>query len=143
MTKDVELHIVRCDRCTFSKSKLQKVVIGNIQTTHPLQLVHLDYLIIKVTEGGKAVHMLVIPDNFMWYVQALVIISQTARCTSQAFLDWFVGHYALPESIASDQSQNFKVTSLQSCASWQKYENCLLALTIHKQMGIVNISILH
>ena len=43
----------------------------NIQATHPLQLVHLDYLTIKVTEGGKDVHILMITDHFMPYGQAL------------------------------------------------------------------------
>ena len=36
----------------------------NIQATHPLELVHLDYLMIEVTEGGKDIHMLVITDHF-------------------------------------------------------------------------------
>ena len=39
----------------------------NIQATHALQLVHLDYLAIKATEGGKNVHMLIITDDFLWY----------------------------------------------------------------------------
>ena len=35
----------------------------SIWATNPLQLVHLDYLTIKVTEGGKDVHMLIITDH--------------------------------------------------------------------------------
>ena len=30
-----------------------------------LQLVHLDYFMIQVTEGGKDVYMLLITDNFI------------------------------------------------------------------------------
>ena len=56
----------------------------NIQATHPLQLVHLDFLMIKATTGGKDVHMLIITDLFMRYAQAIVTSSQTARCTAQA-----------------------------------------------------------
>ena len=44
----------------------------NIQAAHPLQLVHLDYLTIKVTEGGKDIQVLIITDHFMRYIQALV-----------------------------------------------------------------------
>ena len=62
----------------------------NIQATHLLQLVYLDYLTIKVTEGGKDVHMLIITDHFMRYVQALVTSLQTANCTAQALQDQFV-----------------------------------------------------
>ena len=57
MTKDAELHIVRCDECICFKSKPQKRAMENIQTTHMLQLVHLDYLMIKATKGGKDVHV--------------------------------------------------------------------------------------
>ena len=55
--------------------------------THPLQLVHLNYLTIEVTKGGKDVHMLIITDHFMRYAQALVTSSQTAKCTAQALWD--------------------------------------------------------
>ena len=59
----------------------------NIQATHPLQLVHLDYLTIVVTEGRKDIHVLIITDHFTRYVQVLVISSQTAKCMAQALLD--------------------------------------------------------
>ena len=54
----------------------------NIQATHPLQLVHLYYLPIEVTEGGKDVHMLIFTDHFTRYVQALITSLQIANCTS-------------------------------------------------------------
>ena len=56
----------------------------NIQATHPLQLVHLDYPMIKAAEGGKDVHVLIITDHFMRYAQALVTSLQTAMCIAQA-----------------------------------------------------------
>ena len=42
---------------------------------------------IKATEGGKDVHVLIITDHFMRYTQALVISLQTAKCSAQAFWD--------------------------------------------------------
>ena len=39
----------------------------SIQATYLLQLVCLDYLAFKMTEGGKDVHMLIITDPFMRY----------------------------------------------------------------------------
>ena len=36
-----------------------------IKTTDTLELVHLDYLMIDMPEGGKDVHVLVIMDHFM------------------------------------------------------------------------------
>ena len=78
-------------------------------------------------------------DHFMQCVQALITSSQTAKCTAQALWDTFIVHFGLPESIVFDQDQNQE----QSCGIWQECENCVLALTIHKQMGSVNVSIIH
>ena len=39
----------------------------NRQATYPLQLVHLVYLTIEMTEGGKDVHVLIITDHFVRY----------------------------------------------------------------------------
>ena len=73
--------------------KPQKVAMENIQATHLLQLVHLDYLMIRVTKGGKDVHMLVILDHFMRYIQALITSLQTAKCTVQALWYRFVVYW--------------------------------------------------
>ena len=62
-------------------------MMENIQATHRLHLVHLDNIMIKVAEGGKDVHVLVIMDHFMSYAQALVTLSHTAKCTAQALWD--------------------------------------------------------
>ena len=75
----------------------------NIQAMHPLELVHLDYFMIEVTEGGKGAHILVIIDHFMPYAQALITSSQTVKCTAQALWDRFIVFYGLPESTVSDQ----------------------------------------
>ena len=59
----------------------------NIQITHPLQLVHLDYLTIEASEDGKDVQMVIINGHFVRYAHALVISSQTAKCRAQALWD--------------------------------------------------------
>ena len=59
MTKDAELNIARCDQCILLKSKPQKVVMENIWAAHLLQLVYLDYLTVKATEGEKDIHVLI------------------------------------------------------------------------------------
>ena len=46
----------------------------SIQAIHPLQQVHLDYLTIQVTEGGKDIHVLIITDHFVRCTEALVTI---------------------------------------------------------------------
>ena len=36
----------------------------NVDTTYPMELVHMNYLTIEANEGGKDVHILVITDLF-------------------------------------------------------------------------------
>ena len=36
----------------------------NVNATYPMELVHMDYLTIEATEGGKDSHILVITDHF-------------------------------------------------------------------------------
>ena len=62
-----------------------------------MELVHLDYLTIEATEGGKDAYILIMMDHFTRYAQALVATSQTVKCTSQALWDRFIIHYGLPE----------------------------------------------
>ena len=94
----------------------------NIQATHLLQLVHLDYLTIKLTEIGKDVHMLIIADHFTMYGQALVTSSQTAKCTAQALWDWFVVHYGLTESIISYVGWNIESDLISELCKLAKVE---------------------
>ena len=103
MTKDAERHIAKCEQCIQFKSKPQKAEMAHFQATYQLQLVHLDYLTTEMMKGGK-MFMSYITDHFMRYLQALVLSSQTAKCTAQALWDQSVVHYGLPESIISDQS---------------------------------------
>ena len=87
MTKDVELHIAKCEQCIQFKSKPQRAEMENIQATYLLQLMHLDYLTIEMTEGGKDAHVFIITDHVMRYTQALVTSSKTSKCTVQALCD--------------------------------------------------------
>ena len=61
-----------------------------------------------MTEGGKDVHIYVIMGHFMEYAQALVLSSQTTKCTVQALWDRFIVHRGLLKSVVSDQGQNFE-----------------------------------
>ena len=86
----------------------------NVDTTYPIELVHIDYLTIEVTEGGKDIHILVITDHFTRYAQAIVTSSQTAKCTAQNLWDKFIVHYGLPKKILTDQGHNFESELLKA-----------------------------
>ena len=88
--------------------------MGNVDATYPMELVHMDYLTIEATEGGKDIHILVITDHFTRYAQAIATGSQTARCTAQNLWDKFIVHYGLPEKILTDQGHNFESNLLKA-----------------------------
>ena len=63
--------------------------------THPLELVHLDYLCLEPGKGLEE-KVLVVTDHFTWYTQAYVTQTQT---TSKTLSDKFIVHYGLPKMI--------------------------------------------
>ena len=108
MMRDTEAHISDYDGHLCFKHEPEETAIENIQATHPLELVHLDYLATEAAESGKDTHVLIIMYHFMGYEQALATTSQTAKWTAQALWNRLVVHYGLPESIISDQGKNFE-----------------------------------
>ena len=69
MLDDVTQHIKQCERCLRFKALPEKVPMENIDATYPMELVHMDYLMIEANEGGKDVYILVITDHFTQYAQ--------------------------------------------------------------------------
>ena len=83
MIDDTTRHIKQCEGCLRFKALPENAPIENVDATYPMELVHMDYLMIEANEGGKDVHILVITDHFTWYAQAIITSSQTAKCTAQ------------------------------------------------------------
>ena len=87
--------------------------------------------------------MLVITDNFMQYVHALITSSQTVKSTAQALWDRCIVHYGLPMSIVSDQGWNLESDLIAELCKLARVQNCILVLNTHKQMGSAYVSIIH
>ena len=75
--------------------------------THPLEVVHLDYLCLEPGKGLDE-NVLVVTDHFTRYTQAYVARTQTTQKTAKTLWDKFIIHYGLPEKILSHQGQNFE-----------------------------------
>ena len=65
MAEDVTRHIRQCERCLRFKASPNRAPMENVDATYFMELVHMDYLMIKANEGGKDVHILVITNHFM------------------------------------------------------------------------------
>ena len=57
MSTNMENHTQTCERCLHFKSEPQKTELYPITTTHPLELVHMDFLIIESGKTGKDVNI--------------------------------------------------------------------------------------
>ena len=75
--------------------------------THPLKLVHLNYLCL---EPGKVLDEddLVVTDHFTRHAQAYVTRTKTTQMTAKTLWGKFIVHYGLPQKILTDQGQNFE-----------------------------------
>ena len=71
MATQTKKHIERCYQCITFKVKQQQVSMENIVATHPLELVHIDYLCLEPGKG-KEENVLVVMDHFTCYAQAYV-----------------------------------------------------------------------
>ena len=78
MAAQVKEHIGKCCLCLAFKARQPKVPIKNICATHPMELVHLDYLCLEPGKGLEE-NVLVITDHFTRYAQAYVTQTQTAQ----------------------------------------------------------------
>ena len=100
-------HNDKCHPCITFKVMQPRALLENILATHPLELVHLDYLCLE-SEKGKEENILVVTDHFTHYAQAYVTWSQTALTTAKALWDNNIVHYGLSEKILLDQGRNFE-----------------------------------
>ena len=73
----------------------------NIMATHPMELVHINYLCLELGKGKKE-YILVVMEHFTCYTQAYVTQSQMAQTMTKALWDNFVVCYGLLEKILLD-----------------------------------------
>ena len=96
MAAQVKKHVGKCHSCLAFKARQPKAPLKNIVATHPLELVHLDYLYL---EPGKGLDC----DHFTRYAQAYVTRTQTTQMTAKTLCDKFIVHYGLPKKILMDK----------------------------------------
>ena len=107
MAAQAKDHIRKCCQCLAFKVKQPKAALENITATHPLELVHLDYLCLEPGKGLEE-NVLVVTDHFTRYAQAYVTRTQTAQTNAKTIWDKLIVHYRLPKKILLDQVQNFE-----------------------------------
>ena len=91
MAVQVKEHIGKCHPCLAFKARQPKAPLENIMATHPLELIHLDYLCLEPGKGLEE-NVLVITDHFTRYAQAYVTRTQMAQTMAKTLGDKFIVH---------------------------------------------------
>ena len=109
MHDDVVSYINSYPRCLRRKSQQDKAPLMNIETSRPLELIHLDYLKIEPSKGNIE-HVLIITDHFTRYAQAFPSKPQTALATAKLQWNNFILHYGFPEKLLQTKAETLKVS---------------------------------
>ena len=112
MAADISKYISTCDRCLHRKVKISdRAPLVSIESTHPMELVCVDYLALEPSSGYS--NVLVITDHFSKFSQAIPTRNQTAKTTAKALFENFIVRYGIPERIHSDQGKSFECKLIQ------------------------------
>ena len=122
MASDLERKIKRCERCVRRGAQAQKAPMATISTTHPLELLSIDFLTIDVK--GQKQNILVVMDHFTKYAQAILTKDQTARTVARALWDEFFMIYGFPSRILSDQGRDFESKLIKELCTVLGIEKC-------------------
>lgn len=108
LEKEISQKVENCPRCIRRKTPSKPFAqLVPIETTHPMELVCIDFLSLEKSKGGTE-DILVITDHFTWFAQAIPCRSQKATVTAKALYENFFLHYGFPEKLHSDQGRNFE-----------------------------------
>ena len=102
MAVQAKEHVKKCCQHIIFKAKQQRAPMENIMVTHPLELVHIDYLSLEPGKG-KEDNVLVVTDHFTWYAHVYVTQSQTAQAMVKVL--WDNSIICLLKKILSDQGE--------------------------------------
>ena len=79
-----------------------------VKVTHPLELVHMDFLSVESGKNTKDIDILVVTDHFTKYSQAYVTSCQTVQVVVKTLWEKFFMYCGIPEKLLSDQGKNFE-----------------------------------
>ena len=112
-----------------------------ITTLYPLELIHLDFLMIGTrSDGNKNVSVLIVADHFTKYAAAYVMPKQTAPIVAKVLWKNLVNS-GWPEKILTDQGKNFEsflVRELCELAAVQKLRTTPYHLETNRQCECCN-----
>ena len=92
---DVCSYVAKCVRCIKRKSHHHTATMVPIHVSHPMELIHLDFLKIEPSKGNYE-NVLIVIDHYTRYAQAYACKNQTALTTARCLWEQFIRHYGFP-----------------------------------------------
>ena len=108
MAGSIKQFVQKKCRCMVNKKPnvIETGPMGTIETTHPFQMVSIDFLQLDKCNGGFK-YAMVVTDNFTKFCQIYATRTKTAKAAADKLFNNFVLQFGFPERIHSDQGGEF------------------------------------
>ena len=125
MSRDIENHIKTFERCLRFKGQPHKAELHPILATHPIELIHLDYLTNESGKSNTYVNSLVFTDLHQVHTNIYYSFGNCKCILDQILWDKYFIHCGLPKKILRDQGHNFKSSLILELGELSKIKkNC-------------------
>ena len=108
MYKDIDTYIRKKCQCVKQKrpNREDRAPLVPIKSTHPFEIVSLDYLKLDKAKGGFE-YVLVVTDHFTRYVQAFATKNKSAKAAAEKLYNNYILTYGFPSQIHHDCGREF------------------------------------
>ena len=108
MATDVTNFVQKKCRCIVNKrpNVIETAPLETIETTHPLELISIDYMQLDKCKGNFQ-YAMVVTDNFTKFCQIYATKNKTTKAAADKLFNNFIMEFGFPERIHSDQGGEF------------------------------------